>query len=141
MNSWVEMFNVMNTALPIFFFVILGIILISAAGSLRKYFVNFRRPVLIVQSMVVSKRVEVSLRHMPDTAENRSETKYYITFELESGDRLEFSVDGKEYGQYVEGDEGLLTFKGDLFRGFERQSRSYRRMDHPEYPNYHRSSM
>lgn len=143
MNSWVEMFNVMNTALPIFFFVILGIIVISVAGSLKKHFMNYRRPVQSVQTTVVSKRTEVLLRHMPDSAENRSESKYYITFEVESGDRLEFPVEGKDYGQYAEGDEGLLTFQGKRFRGFERQSRNYRRRDHSEYTssNYHRSSM
>lgn len=45
---------------------------------------------------------------------------YYVTFEVESGDRMEFSVYGKEYGMLAEGDEGKLTFQGSRYLGFER---------------------
>ena len=47
-------------------------------------------------------------------------TSYYVTFEVESRDRMEFSVYGKEYGMLAEGDEGKLTFQGSRYLGFER---------------------
>lgn len=43
-----------------------------------------------------------------------------MTFEVKSGDRMELSVAGKEYGQMAEGDVGELSFQGTRFLGFER---------------------
>ena len=40
------------------------------------------------------------------------------TFQVESGDRMEFSVSGREYGLLVEGDTGRLTFQGTRSLGF-----------------------
>ncbi|MNW57567.1 hypothetical protein D3C74_353830 [compost metagenome] len=116
----------MNTAFPIFFVIILGIIIASAGGSLRRYFVNSKQPVLIVDSTIVSKRTDVTYRHDAEMSLNRSDTRYYVTFEVESGDRLEFMLSGSEYGQCSEGDEGKLSFQGTRYFGFERMSRTYR---------------
>lgn len=77
-------------------------------------------------STIVSKRAEVSHRHDTELSVNRSDTKYYVTFEVESGDRLEFNVTGLEYGQCSEGDEGKLTFQGSRYQGFERMRRPFR---------------
>jgi hypothetical protein len=49
-----------------------------------------------------------------------SSTKYYVTFEFESGDRLELHVASNEYGYLVEGDMGKLTFQGTRYKNFER---------------------
>lgn len=48
-----------------------------------------------------------------------SSTSYYVTFQVESGDRIEFCVKGSEYGMLVEGDRGRLTFQGTRYLGFE----------------------
>lgn len=45
---------------------------------------------------------------------------YYVTFQFESGDRMEFQVYGSEYGMLAEGDEGKLTFQGTRYLSFER---------------------
>ena len=50
-----------------------------------------------------------------------SSTYYYVTFEVESGDRLEYQVSGEEYGLLVEGDQGKLTFQGTRYKGFVRK--------------------
>jgi hypothetical protein len=126
MESWTEMFGVMHTAFPIFLVVIFGIMLLTSASGIKRYFVNNRQPVLTVTSIIVGKRTEVSHRHDTDLSVNRSDTKYFVTFEVESGDRLEFTVSGQEYGQCSEGDEGMLTFQGSRYYGFERQGRTYR---------------
>lgn len=47
-------------------------------------------------------------------------TRYYVTFQVESGDRMEFSVTGLEYGMLAEGDIGKLTFQGTRYLSFER---------------------
>ena len=47
-------------------------------------------------------------------------TTYYATFQVASGDRMEFQVPRREYGFLVEGDRGRLTFQGTRFLGFER---------------------
>ena len=49
-----------------------------------------------------------------------SSTSYYVTFQVESGDRMELSVTGREYGMLSEGDTGKLSFQGTRYLGFER---------------------
>ena len=49
-----------------------------------------------------------------------SSTSYYATFEVSSGDRLEFEVRDKVFGMLVENDTGKLTFQGTRYLGFER---------------------
>ncbi|WP_068785670.1 DUF2500 domain-containing protein [Paenibacillus phocaensis] len=138
MQSWTEMFGVVETALPILFVVIIGILAVTATGGILRAIGNQKQPVLSVQSVIVGKRTEVSHRHDTDTSVNRTDTKYYMTFEVESGDRLEFVVSGVEYGQCAEGDEGKLTFQGRRFHGFERAGRTYR-TELQEYRKSHSS--
>lgn len=47
-------------------------------------------------------------------------TSYFVTFQVESGDRMELHVAGHEYGMLIEGDRGKLTFQGTRYLGFER---------------------
>ena len=44
-----------------------------------------------------------------------------MTFQVESGDRIELNVSGPEYGMLVEGDRGDLSFQGTRYLGFERK--------------------
>lgn len=50
-------------------------------------------------------------------------TSYYVTFQVESGDRMEFAVSGMEYGLLAEGDTGDLTFQGTRYLNFQRATR------------------
>ena len=43
-----------------------------------------------------------------------------MTFQVESGDRMEFHVPGNEYGLLAEGDAGRLSFQGTRYLAFER---------------------
>lgn len=45
----------------------------------------------------------------------------YVTFQVESGDRMELNVSGTEYGMLIEGDYGELTFQGTRYLGFVRK--------------------
>ncbi len=51
---------------------------------------------------------------------SHASTSYYVTFEVESGSRMEFQIDGSQYGLIAEGDSGKLTFQGSRYLGFER---------------------
>lgn len=84
-------------------------------------------PVLTVDATVITKRTHVSTyrhnRSFDEMHHMSSSTEYYATFQVESGDRLEFSVTGSEYGMLAENDAGRLTFQGSRYLSFERQRR------------------
>jgi hypothetical protein len=78
-----------------------------------------------VDAKVIAKRMKTNhnvYHHTSDIAMHHSSvsTQYYVTFEVESGDRLEFLLPDSEYGMLVEGDIGKLTFQGTRYKGFER---------------------
>ena len=76
-----------------------------------------------------SPRTEVSHHQHPNNGDmsgshgysTTSSTSYYVTFEVDSGDRIEFSMSGSEYGMLIEGDAGTLNFQGTRYLGFERK--------------------
>ncbi len=105
-------------------------ILVAAVKGISTWRHNNAQPVLSVTVKVVGKRADVS-HHTHTQANNgidhsnfHSSTTYYVTFEVESGDRLEFKVSGREYGMIAEGDVGKLTFQGTRYLGFEREKRA-----------------
>lgn len=111
------------------FFLILGMILVSLFQGLRQWNQNNHSPRLTVPVTVVSKRTDVS-HHSHANAGDASgahgyhtatSTSYYVTFQVESGDRMELCLNGSQYGLIVEGDRGLLTFQGTRFLDFQRQ--------------------
>lgn len=110
-----------------FAFVILMII-ISAVKGISQWQSNNNQPVTIVPARLVSKRINVS-SHLHSNADtigqsSSSSTDYYITFEVESGSRMEFQIQGREYGLLVEGDQGKLEFQGTRYLGFKRNLES-----------------
>lgn len=86
-------------------------------------------PCLDVEAVVVAKREDLTRHDMPVAGDasgahgfhHTTSTNYYATFEVKSGDRLEFSVPGEEYGLLVEGDRGELRFQGTRYLGFSRE--------------------
>ena len=82
---------------------------------------NNNSPRLTVQAAVVAKRTKVSHhRHGGVNEHHHTSTSYYITFQVDSGDRMEFHVNGQEYGMLIEGDQGMLSFQGTRYLGFQR---------------------
>lgn len=47
--------------------------------------------------------------------------QYVSILMVDSGDRIEFSMSGSEYGMLIEGDAGTLNFQGTRYLGFERK--------------------
>lgn len=111
---------------PVFFFIVFAVIIIAILFSVFKgvsqWSHNNKQPVLSVDARLIGKRTDVRHRHNTHDGHMHShaDTTYYVTFEVESGDRLEFRVAGNEYGQLAEGDTGKLTFQGTRYLGFQR---------------------
>lgn len=105
------------------FFMIFGMIIINLIQGIKEWNKNNHSPRLTVDAMVVAKRNQVTNHHHNhgDAGMHTTHTTtYYVTFQVESGDRIEFHVNGREYGILVEGDFGKLTFQGTRYLGFER---------------------
>ena len=101
------------------FFVAFVVTLLKGLGEWNK---NNHSPKLTVPVTVVAKRTNVSRHHNGGKHHHTStSTTYYVTFQVESGDRMELHLHGSEFGLIVEGDKGLLTFQGTRFLNFERQ--------------------
>ena len=107
------MFAIAPIFIGIIFIIVFGVIIFSILSSIKQGIKNNNSPLLAVPAEVASKRIHVHGDH--------SNTTYYVTFEVQSGDRMEFTVDGKEYGMLVEKDLGLLSFQGTRYISFERQ--------------------
>jgi hypothetical protein len=117
------MFSVVPIIVIIGFGVVIGLIVARSVQGAKRWKRNNNSPVLTVDSTVVTKRSDVRHHHhhpTNDMPHMSSSTIYYATFEVASGDRLEFEIHDTEYGQLVENDNGKLTFQGTRYLGFER---------------------
>lgn len=123
MNSGSFFFSLFPILFLIVFALVIGTFAVSAVRGVSRWNRNNHSPRLTVPARVVGKREEVHSHHHHQEAHVHTHysTTYYATFEVESGDRLELAVSGEDSGMLVEGDQGLLTFQGTRFLGFERR--------------------
>lgn len=111
-----DFFSIIPMIVPIFFVIVIGLILFSFARGIKEWSSNNKQPRLNVEATVVSKRSKVS----GGAGDAPSSTWYFVTFQFESGDRTEFQVNGREFGLLAEGDKGDLEFQGTRYHGFTR---------------------
>lgn len=123
-----SMHSVIPMMITIVFVIVIGVFLFSAVFGIRTWSQNNASPRLTVGAKVVTKRTDFT-RYMHGNAgdatgssgyHSSSTTRYYVTFEVESGDRMEFHISGLEYGMIAEGDVGKLSFQGTRYLSFER---------------------
>ena len=122
------MFELINVIFPIMFITVVGIIIFSLVRGIIKWNKNNQSPRLTVPVVVVAKRENITHHQHANVGDLSSahgfhtttSTSYYVTFLVESGDRIELCVSGTEYGMLVEGDTGRLTFQGTRYLSFER---------------------
>lgn len=121
-------FSIMEFLFPFFFFAVFGMVLIVFVVTLVRGIGEWRKnnnsPRITVPAKVVSKRTSVSHGHHHGAnghMHTTSSARYYATFEVESGDRMELALSGCEYGMLAEGDTGKLTFQGTRYLSFERE--------------------
>lgn len=112
-------FQLFEVMFFLIFFLILGMFLFMIVKGLSTWNKNNQSPRLTVDATVVAKRTDVTHHHGNDMATHS--TWYYATFQVKSGDRMEFSVTGIEYGMLAEGDTGKLSFQGTRYLSFERE--------------------
>lgn len=111
------------------FLLIIGVFILTFIKGIGEWSKNNNSPRLTVEASVVAKRKNVTHHQHANAGDatgahgytNTMDTTYYVTFQVESGDRLELRVSGSEYGMLVEGDCGKLSFQGTRYHGFERR--------------------
>lgn len=120
--------DIMFTIVPVFviigFIFVFGTIIVRLIKGAKQWKRNNGSPILTVDATMVTKRTDVHHYHHNTATDNMqhvsSSTTYYATFQVTSGDRLEFEIHDIEYGMLVENDMGRLTFQGTRYLGFER---------------------
>lgn len=116
-------FDLFGVFFVIVFLLTIGVFIFVLVRGISTWNRNNHSPRLTVQARIVSKRIDLS--HTAHSGANSATnmhhtTWYFVTFEVESGDRMEFSVNGREYGLLAEGDFGQLTFQGTRYLSFQR---------------------
>ena len=115
-------FGAFGVMFTIMFVLVTGVFVVTFIRGIGQWKKNNNSPRLTVPATVVSKRADVSHHHHAgEHHHSHTSTSYYVTFEVESGDRMELHMSGTEYGLLVEGDKGRLSFQGTRYLGFERQ--------------------
>ena len=118
-------FDLFQIMFSIVFFIVVGVFVATFVRGIVQWNKNNHSPRLTVNAQVISKRTHVGhYRHRGthDHYHSHGYTDYFVTFEVDSGDRMELQVPGQESGLMVEGDKGMLTFQGTRFLGFERKA-------------------
>lgn len=116
-----DMFSIMFS---IVFIIVIGMFVVTAIKGIGQWNKNNNSPRLTVPATVVAKRTNVSHHNHAGTNghhHHSTSTTYYVTFQVESGDRMELHLSGHEFGMLAEGDKGKLSFQGTRYLGFERQ--------------------
>lgn len=117
-----------NIIFLIIFIIAVGSIIFSLMQGIATWNKNNQSPRLTVSAVVVAKRENITHHQHASAGDASGEhgvhtttsTTYYVTFQVESGDRIEFCVSGTEYGMLAEGDTGRLSFQGTRYLLFER---------------------
>lgn len=116
-----DLFGVMFTLV---FVPVIGMFVVTAVRGISQWNKNNNSPRLTVSATIVAKRTNVTHHHHNGAGghhHHHTSTTYYVTFQVDSGDRMELQVDGTEYGMLIEGDRGELSFQGTRYLSFERK--------------------
>ena len=116
--------GVFAAVFTLIFIVALVLIVSRIVQGIGTWHQNNRSPKRTVQAVLVGKRTAV-WGHSGTNTVGSTSTAYFLTFQVESGERTEFNVDGRVYGMTAEGDRGQLSFQGTRFLGFARQQDQY----------------
>lgn len=105
------------------FFLVFGMIIYTMIKGIAEWGKNNRSPRLSVDAVIVDKRSHTTHHHHDHGGHHHTtrSTTYYVTFEVQSGDRMELRVPCDEYGLLVSGDVGVLSFQGTRYLAFERR--------------------
>ena len=118
-------FGIFGILFSLVFVAMFAVIIVSLIKSISQWNKNNHSPRLTVPATVVAKRTNVSSHHHHShngtgMGHTTHSSTYYVTFQVESGDRMELQLAGHEFGLLVEGDRGMLSFQGTRYLGFQR---------------------
>ena len=118
-------FSAFGAMFVLMFGVMLVLFIVTAVRGISTWNKNNHSPRLTVAATVAAKRQNTSVHHHHNGGARgmhiTTSTAYYVTFQFQSGERLELRMSGSEYGLLAEGDSGELTFQGTRYLGFDRQ--------------------
>ena len=97
------MFNIIEILFPIMFLLIFIMFIYTFIKGITTWHENNNSPRLTVPAKIVEKRQDTTHHNQPNAGDisgahgfhTISSTSYYITFQVESGDRMELSVSGQ----------------------------------------------
>lgn len=119
------LFSIFPILFSLVFMLAFGTIAYTLYRSIKQEHRNNHSPRLTVDAKVVSKRTNYRRSSGTNHTMGHGHTTYFVTFQVQSGDRMELPVQGHEYGLLVEGDVGQLTFQGKRYLGFQRKAPTY----------------
>ena len=102
----------------ILFFLVIGMFIITIIRNIGEWVNNNNSPCLSVPASVVAKRR--TTHHHHSNGHHHHTHSYYVTFQVESGDRMELKVRRSVCVQLIEGDAGTLSVQGTRYLGFEK---------------------
>ena len=115
------MFSLFGVMFSLVFILVIAVFVVTLVRGIGQWHSNNQSPQLTVEATLVAKRTNVSHHHHGgEMHHHHTSTSYYVTFQVLSGDRMEFHISGSEYGLLVEGDVGALTFQGTRYLRFDR---------------------
>lgn len=97
---------------------VVGVFVLALARILYSWRQDNRAPRLTVEAWVTDKHAHTQSQHAGAAHGVRTTTWYYVTFRVESGDELRFSVGRAVYHNLAVGVCGRLTFQGTRFLDF-----------------------
>ena len=126
-------FSALYGVFPLFALAVFILIAYIVVKSVAQWSKNNNSPRLTVACVVVDKRTETTTHQTPVAGDASgahgyqmmTDTTHFATFQVESGDRIEFSVSGSEYARLTEGEQGKLSFQGTRYLGFEKAQGEY----------------
>lgn len=115
-SKFFQYFNFIGIFAVVFILIIVTLVTVLSICVFSNRKKNRNSPKLTVRAKVVSKRILYSKSKNFDLLD----ATCYVTFEAESGDRMELFVPYDEYGLLVEGNQGDLAFQGKMYINFTR---------------------
>ena len=116
-----------DTLFSVISLLVLAVFVFILAKGIAQWNKNNNSPRLTVMCVIVDKRAETTTQQMPVGGDasgahgfhTLTDTVHYVTFQVESSDRIELAVSAVEYARLVKGTQGKLTFQGTRYLGFE----------------------
>lgn len=105
------------------FVLVIGGFIFAIVKGISTWAWNNEQPIQTAAARLVSKRTDTSgMGSNMNNTGGSVNTWYYVTFEIDGGERKEFGMSGHEYGLLAQGDSGSLTYQGTRYKGFARSA-------------------